>query len=182
MERYRFVEGHALYFLTFSVVEWLPVFIAEEPCRIVTESLNFCHESKSLRINAFVIMPTHIHLIAFDEAFDSERLHKALTDFRKFTGRKLADYCARHVLAAFTDVFRKQAGEDRTRRFWQPTRHPEAIYSRDFWQEKVDYIHNNPIKAGLVHRVDHWRFSSAGHWSTDTNRTESDVLLSTIEW
>ena len=69
MERYRIIEGHGLYFLTFSIVQWLPVFITEVPCRIVTESLNFCHTHKNLRTNAFVIMPTHMHLIAFDEAF-----------------------------------------------------------------------------------------------------------------
>src|SRR5689334_17705143 len=89
MERYRIVEGVGLYFTTFTVVDWLPVFIREEPCKIVTDSLNFCIENKSLRLNAYVIMPTHLHLIAFDAEFDPERLKHTLDDFRKFTGRKL---------------------------------------------------------------------------------------------
>ncbi len=46
MERYRIVEGAAVYFVTFSVVDWLPIFISEEPCRIITDSLRFCHDGK----------------------------------------------------------------------------------------------------------------------------------------
>src|SRR5258708_4142252 len=74
-------------FLTYSVVEWLPIFVSETACKIVTDGLCFCHANKHLRINAFVIMPTHLHLIAIDAAHDSRRLEKTLADFRKFTGR-----------------------------------------------------------------------------------------------
>jgi hypothetical protein len=50
-----------LYYVTFSVVEWLPVFIDQAACKIITDSLNFCTETKSLGVNAYVIMPTHLH-------------------------------------------------------------------------------------------------------------------------
>src|SRR5262245_39248293 len=86
MERYRIHPEAAVYFVTYSIVEWLPVFIREATCKIVTDSLTFCHGQKHLRINAFVIMPTHLHLIVFDSDFDSERLVPTLADFRKFTG------------------------------------------------------------------------------------------------
>jgi hypothetical protein len=61
MERYRIVSDAAVYFVTFSIVDWLPIFVSEEPCRIVADSFRFCHEQKALRFNAFVIMPTHLH-------------------------------------------------------------------------------------------------------------------------
>lgn len=64
MERYRILPEAAVYYVTYSVVEWLPVFISEATFRIVTESLTFCHEQKHLRANAFVVMPTHMHMIA----------------------------------------------------------------------------------------------------------------------
>ena len=57
MERYRIQPEAAVSFLTYSVVEWLPIFIREATCKIVTDSLTFCHFQKRLRINAFVIMP-----------------------------------------------------------------------------------------------------------------------------
>ena len=79
METCQIQDGVAVYYLTFTVIEWLPVSIAEEPCLIVTESLNYCHDHKALRINAFVRdgasspMPTHVHLILFDQDFDNDR-------------------------------------------------------------------------------------------------------------
>jgi hypothetical protein len=63
MERYPCHAGGALFHVTFSVVDWLPIFISEAGCKIVTESLNFCHRQKGLRINAYVIMPTDLHAI-----------------------------------------------------------------------------------------------------------------------
>src|SRR3954462_2717305 len=86
MERYRIYPEAAVYFVTYSIVEWLPVFVTEAAFRIVAESLTFCHHNKHLRINAFVIMPTHMHMIVFDGDFANERLISTLADFRKFTG------------------------------------------------------------------------------------------------
>ena len=86
MERYRIDPEVGVYFVTFTVVEWLPVFIDENACKIITDSLNFCHEKKSLRINAYVIMTNHLHAIVFDAKFDSTRLKHTLDDFRKITG------------------------------------------------------------------------------------------------
>src|SRR3954462_8586127 len=107
MERYRFHSDGALFYVTFSVVDWLPIFVSEAACKIVSESLNFCHRQKGLRINAYVIMPTHLHAILFHADIaagsgDSRRAQGAkareqgVTDFRKFSGRRLADFCAEY--------------------------------------------------------------------------------------
>jgi len=80
MERYRIVADVGLYYVTFTVTEWLPVFIEETACKIVTDSLNFCIQKKRLGVNAYVIMPTHVHAILFDAEFNSERLkHTRMT-------------------------------------------------------------------------------------------------------
>lgn len=159
MERYRIRDDAAVYFVTFSVVDWLPVFVSAAACTILAESLNFCHERKGLRINAFVIMPTHFHAIVFDSQYDSKRLEAALTDFRKFTGRSLSDYCANHLPGCFLESMKAAAGKDRDRRFWQASRHPEAIVTEAFWKQKLDYLHENPYRMGLVRRAQDWRFS-----------------------
>lgn len=93
MERYRIQPDAVLYFCTFSVVDWLPVFVSERSCQIIVDSLRFCHEQKHLGIDSFVIMPTHLHVIAFDIEWNVERLQHTLTDFRKFTGRNLTEFC-----------------------------------------------------------------------------------------
>lgn len=179
MTRYRIVQEHALYFVTFSVVEWLPVFVAEEPCRIVTDSLNFCHKHKHLRVNAYVIMPTHAHAVLFDEDFDADRLQQTLTDMRKYTGHQLTDYCVSQMPTCFAKTLRDAAGKDREHRFWQAGTHPEAIYTEAFWQQKLDYTHDNPCRKGLVREAHHWRFSSAAYWLVGG---ESEVILTPVVW
>jgi len=181
MERYRFHSDGAVFFVTFAVVEWLPVFVSERACKIVTASLNFCHCQKGLRTNAYVIMPTHLHAIFFDKDFDAGRLENTLIDFRKFTGRQLVEYCQRQMPACFTDTLRQAAGEDREHRFWQPTRHPEQLEGESFWRVKFDYLHENPCRKGLVSRAEHWRFSSAAAWLSE-GRSAAEMILSAIEW
>ncbi len=181
MERYPFYSDGTLYFVTFSVVQWLPVFVSEKAFKIVTDSLNFCHHKKKLRINAYVIMPTHFHAILFDERFDAKQLETTVTDFRKFTGRQLCDFCEQNRPACFSETFRKAAGEDRERRFWQPSRHPEQIETESFWQTKLDYLHENPCRKGLVTHAGDWRFSSANYWLSDGS-AKTDVILSGLEW
>jgi REP element-mobilizing transposase RayT len=181
MERYRITPEAAVYFITYSVVEWLPVFIRAATCKIVTESLAFCHREKHLRINAFVIMPTHLHLIVFDDSFAAKRLEATLADFRKYTGRQMCDYCEAHLPGCFPKTLREQAVADRQRRFWQPSRHPEAVQNEAFWQQKVDYIHNNPCRSGLVLAAEHWRFSSA-RWYLSDGKVAVDVPLTPIVW
>jgi putative transposase len=181
MERYRITSDCAVYFVTFSVVDWLPIFVNEAACRIVTDSLTFCHTKKKLRVNAFVIMPTHMHAIVFDADFDARRLSRTLTDFRKFTGRELADHCDHRSPECLRTYIRKASGDDRDRRIWQASRHPEAITTEPFWQQKIDYLHANPVRKGLVIRPEYWRFSSAGYLLTD-GKIPCDTPLTPIVW
>ena len=181
MERYRITNDTAVYYVTFSVIDWLPVFVSEPACKIVTESLNFCHASKSLRVNSYVIMPTHLHAIVFDSGGDPKRLESTLTDFRKFTGRRLADYCDQYCPPCFGAALKAAAPNDRERRFWQPTRHPVGIATEKFWQAKLDYLHDNPCRKGLVRRTIDWRFSSAINFIVNAN-AENDVILTPLQW
>src|SRR5262249_42000969 len=130
---------------------------------------------------AYVIMPTHMHAILFHKDFLPKVLEQVVTDFRKFTGRRLADFCAEHMPACFRTVLAEHAGVDRERRLWQPTRHPVQIETEEFWQTKNDYLHLNPVRKGLVRSAEHWRFSSASFWASG-GTIENDVLLSAIMW
>ena len=181
MERYRIRPDAAVYFVTYSVVEWLPVFVSEAACRIVTDSLNYCDQHKGFCTNAFVIMPTHIHAIVFDHDFDSTRLVASLADFRKFTGRSLSDFCSCHMPKCFAETLRRAATSDRERRFWQPSRHPEAIETEKFWKQKLDYLHENPCRKGLVARAHYWRFSSATHYVSD-GQEQFDLKIVALDW
>ena len=181
METYRIQEGASLYYMTFTVLDWLPVFINEASCKIITESLNFCHREKGLRINAYVIMPTHLHLVVFDSEFNPNRLSKTVAGFRRFTGHEMVRFWQAHLPSVFLSGLSASRRSDRQYQFWQQSRHPEAIWTHAFLQEKVAYLHDNPRRKGLVRGATDWRFSSAAHWFSDPPGP-SDVVLSGVEW
>ena len=136
---------------------------------------------KGLRVHAYVIMPTHFHAMVFFHAVDPFGLKATLTDLRKFTARKLIEHCREHMPAAFDEVFLANSSDDRERRFWKPTIHPELIETEPFYHQKLDYLHDNPCRKGLVDRPEFWRYSSASYWLGDGMAT-NDVTLSRIDW
>ena len=81
----------------------------------------------------------------------------------------------------FLSVFREAAGDDRDRRFWQPSRHPVQIETENFWRTRFDYLHENPCRKGLVVRATDWRYSSASYWESDGTH-EPIVPLTAIDW
>ena len=164
MENVRIQDGIGLYYLTFTVTDWLPIFIATEPCLIVTDSLNHCHHNRFLRVNAFVIMPTHLHLILFDADFNNQRLQQTVNDMRRHMSRQLLAYSDRQLPKVYQQGFQSHQRQDRKRQFWQPSRHPVGLVSQRMWQTKLDYLHDNPRRKGLVREGHDWRFSSAGYW------------------
>ncbi len=180
MEHYRITEDIGVYFVTFTIVEWMPVFTSETTCKIITDSLNFAIAHKRLGVNAYVIMLNHLHAILFDKDFDSKRLKHTIDDLRKFTGRQLLDYADANLSDAFGMTFRRNAGEDRQRKFWQRTTHPEGIYTEKFYRQKFNYIHLNPVRKGLVRAPEDWRFSSASFWLKGDS--VNDVELSAVGW
>jgi hypothetical protein len=113
-----------------------------------------------------VIVPTHFHALLFHADFQAQALAHVVTAFRKFTGRRLADFCAQRLPASFQNVLVARAGSDRDWRLWQPTRHPVQMETEPLWQAKSDSLHHNPVRKGLVQKATHWRFSSASSWAS----------------
>ncbi|TDA66208.1 MAG: hypothetical protein D9V45_04535 [Chloroflexi bacterium] len=179
MDRYRIVDGVGVYFITFTIVDWLPVFVDETPITTLIDSLKYCIAHKNLRVNAYVIMPNHFHAIVFDAAFDPLNLKRALTGFRKFSGRQLSDYVGFRYSSAISSVLKNDELKDRERRFWQSGWHAEGIYSESFLEQKVNYLHWNPCRKGLVRSPQDWRYSSAAYW---LDGKQVDLPLSEIEW
>jgi putative transposase len=180
MERYRITGDAGVYFVTFKIMEAMPVLIDEAACKIITDYVNFSVHNKGLGVNAYVIMPNHLHAVVFDLDFNDKRLRETLDDIRKFTGRKLLDHGDRSQSDAFMSAFKHGAGADRRRKFWQPAQPLDRLIADKSWRQKVNTIHSNPVRKGLVRSPEDWRFSSAGAWLKGI--PGNDVDLSEIVW
>src|SRR5260221_7667675 len=85
--RYKVFETHRPYFLTCTIVGWLPVFTRSETANMLLDSRRFLQREERLRLYGYVILENHIHLVA-----QAENLSKEIGDFESFTARKIIDY------------------------------------------------------------------------------------------
>jgi putative transposase len=158
--RYRFLSDDSYpYFLTITTVNWLPLFSNPIIACIIIESLNFLVNSGRLKVIAYVILENHLHLVA-----SSDRLSKEIGDFKSFTARKSIDYYIdqnnQWVLKQLFDNKLKHK-TDRDYQFWQEGSHPKRITNEEMLIQKIEYIHQNPVRRGFVDAPEHWRYSSA---------------------
>ena len=163
--RYRFGDNERPHFITFSIVNWIDVFSRETYKEVFIESLQYCITNKGLVLHAWVIMSNHLHLIVFTEKTD---LSDVLRDFKKFTAHKILESIReepesrREWLLHLFGYFAKANTTNRNFQFWQSDNHPIALWSLPVSWQKLDYIHMNPVRAGIVSDQTHYLYSSAG--------------------
>lgn len=166
-----------LYFVTTTVVDWVDVFTRPAYSHIVVDSLQYCQEKKHLVVYAWVLMSNHLHMIiSLDGEMDSEKerleLSNVIRDFKKFTSKKIVSAILeneqesrkawmlnRFEYAGFNDSKIKDY------RFWQEGYHVEEITATKFLKQKIDYIHQNPVKREIVAYAEDYLYSSAVDYS-----------------
>lgn len=162
---YKIRNQAAVHFITFAVVEWVDVFTRKDYRDIVLESIKHCQDKKGLILHAWCIMSNHLHLIA---AAKENNLSDILRDFKKFTSKKIIKAIAENEHESrrewMLEIFKK-AGEENSRnseyQFWRQDNQPKELYSPAFVFQKLNYIHNNPVEAGIVDKPEDYRYSSA---------------------
>lgn len=175
MARY-IADENLPYFCTITVLDWTPVFIESRYIEPVIDSLNYSRAHKGLRLFAYVTMPNHLHLIA-----GADDLHAMMRDFKRFTSRTIHERLLedrRETLLGWLDRAAQRARRQRGEfSFWEDGFHPQAISTRPVMEQKMRYLHENPVRKGLVAAPEDWWFSSAG-WFAGRSEVcmEMDVL------
>ena len=160
--RYRVNEPHSAYFVTCTIVAWLPVFTSAGRCNIVVESLQYCRENKGLEIFSWVVLDSHLHAI-----IAAPELTRVLADFKRHTAQRILEQLQKENCEWLLNQFRFYRAKHKIEseyQVWQEGSHPQAIADDGMMSQKVDYIHNNPVKRGLVSGQEHWVYSSAHEW------------------
>jgi putative transposase len=146
-----------------------PAFTRKEYRDIVLDSLRFCQKEKGLILYGWCFISNHIHVLA---SAKEENLSDVLRDFKKFTSKQIVKAIRENSResrrAWMLEVF-KQAGADSSRnteyQFWRQDNQPKECYSRSFTVQKLNYIHNNPVEAGIVERAEDYLYSSARNYA-----------------
>ena len=160
--RYLAKEPHGAYFVTSTIVEWLPVFTSAAYCDILIDSFKYCRENKGLLIHGWVIMENHFHAVVF-----APELTRTIADLKKFTAKRILEQLTtdkREWLVKELAHFRAYHKTGSEHQVWQEGFHPQKILDDAMMLQKLDYMHNNPVARGLVASPEHWRYSSAHEW------------------
>ncbi|HWB25111.1 MAG TPA: transposase [Chitinophagaceae bacterium] len=162
---YKIRDQHGVYFITFSVVQWVDVFTRRCYIDTLLNSLQYCIKNKGLRIHAWCLMSNHLHLILSAE---NGNLSGLLRDFKSFTAKEILQQIAgnkEESRKSWMLWLFKQAGSGNSRnensQFWQQDNQPVQLQTVEFTLIKLNYLHNNPVKAGIVDKAENYLFSSA---------------------
>ena len=156
--RYHFIHPDQPHFMTLTVQGWFPVFTRPETVQILLDSFRFLMQQE-FRLHAWVILENHVHLIA-----QSPQLDRDIARFKSFTARQLLEYLKQQRAVTLLNQFQQLKLAHKTDRLWQLWQegvHPEWISSLEMMRQKIDYIHQNPVKRGYIEQPEHWRYSSA---------------------
>jgi len=163
--KYKATDPDGIYFVTTTVVGWIDVFTRIEQKNVLIDSLRYCQKEKGLEIYAYCIMTNHLHMIC--KGIGEFTLSEIMRDFKKYTSKKIIktiqdvpesrrDWILKYFEAACDKLKR-----DQKYKVWQDGYHAEILYSRKFLLQKLNYIHNNPVRAGIVDKAEHYLASSA---------------------
>jgi putative transposase len=179
--KYKIRDQDKLYFVTFTVIQCLDVFIRKEYKDIFLESLRYCQQNKGLEVYAYCIMSSHVHLIIGRHGNSS--LEGIIRDVKKYTANQIIEAVKnntqesrRELLIWLFERAGKQNNNNTHYQFWQQNNHPIELATNEMIEQRLDYIHNNPVVAGIVLSPEHYLYSSALNYA-GLPETLLDVIL-----
>ena len=171
--KYKVGEDAIPHFVTFTIVGWIDVFSREIYKEKMIESLNFCIEKKGLIVHAWIIMTNHIHLII---SSNDNKIADIVRDIKKYTSRQIIELITQNpresrkewMLNIFTFVG-KGNNSNKNYQFWQQDYHPIELNTNEKLTQRLVYLHENPVRSGLVWETWHYKYSSAIDYYTTEN-------------
>ncbi|HNP17590.1 MAG TPA: transposase [Fulvivirga sp.] len=163
-DRYKIQDQQACYFITMTVVYWIDLFSRRDYKDVIVESLNYCVAHKGLNLYAWIIMTNHVHIVGKVET--ESGMSGFLRDFKKFTSKKIVELIQEipesrneWLLDKFSFEARR-TGRAENYKLWKDDNHAIDLSNIDM-MNKIDYIHDNPVRAGIVYEPDQYVYSSA---------------------
>ena len=140
-------------------------YLLGKSCTIILDSLKFCQDNKGLEIYSWCIMSSHVHLIISSHG---DNLEDIMRDLKSHTSRELKKAIKENPAESRKDWMLwmmeragKKNGNNANFQLWQQDNHPIGLNNNQMIEQKMEYIHANPVKAGIVWKPEDYRFSSA---------------------
>jgi putative transposase len=165
-EKYKVRDQERPCFVTFATENWVDVFACQIYKDIIVESIKYCQTEKGLVLYAWCLMTNHIHLIV--GRVKDEKIEEIIRDFKKYTSAQICKAIEKNnvesrkewMLAIFRIAGRKSKKHSKYK-FWQNEYYPVELSDNNMMDSKLDYIHENPVKEGIVEKPEDYIYSSA---------------------
>jgi len=177
---YKILDQGGVYFITMATVGWIDVFTRKEYRDIYLDSVRYCQKEKGLIVYAWCVMSNHVHLIL--RAKD-DNLSDVIRDLKKFTSKKIfaaidtnPEESRRNWIVA---IFKKSGEFNHNNvnfQVWQQHNQPIELFSIKVIEQKLSYIHQNPVKAGLVENAWEYLYSSARDYADMKGLLEVELV------
>ncbi len=177
---YRIGDQNALHYITIATVNWIDLFTRLRNKNILIESLQYCRKNKGLELYGYCIMTNHIHLIC--RAKEGFQLSDILRDFKRHTAKHLLDSIKdepesrREWILAILEEAGSKNKKNKKYQIWRQDNHPIELYANEVIDQKLNYIHNNPVEEGIVAHPEDYLFSSARNYANMETLFEIDFL------
>ena len=162
-------------FLTCTVVGQTPLFSRPDTVQKVLDALRALQEAGRIEIYGYVILEDHVHLIA-----SAVELAKVIDEFESSSSQQIMALLETDKQQSMLRQLKRRGAEldaEGTRRLWQPRADPQIISSGEMMQQKLQFIHENPVKRGYVNDPALWRYSSARNYAG-----QPGLLPVTTDW
>jgi REP element-mobilizing transposase RayT len=166
---YQIKDQTATYYLTFQVVGWADVFSRQIYRDIIIQSFRYCREKKELEIFAYVIMTNHVHVIMRGK---EDKLSDLVREFKKFSSKQILKEISYNnkesrrewleKIFKYHAKFNKRAGE---KQLWTHENHAVELSTNEMIDSRLNYIHENPVRAGWVKNPEDYLYSSARNYA-----------------
>lgn len=168
--KYKISDHQDAHFISFAVVQWVDALSRPIYKDIIIEALRFCQEKKGLNLYAYVIMSNHVHLIA--SAKEGLKLSDILRDLKRHTSKAILEAIQNNPQESRREwmmwIF-KSAGKSNTNnkdyQFWQQDNRPIQLSTSEMAEQRLEYIHQNPVQERLVGEAHNYIYSSALDYS-----------------
>lgn len=164
--KYKVHDQELPHYVTLTVIDWVDVFTRNEYKDILLQSIRYCQKEKGLIVHAWVLKTNHIHMIISRSR--DQYLELILRDMKKFTSSKITCAIENNPTESrkewMLEIFRKNGiknPNNQKYQFWIQDSHPIELYSQHVTWQKIDYIHDNPVKSGIVENRGDYLYSSA---------------------
>lgn len=178
---YQIRDQNAVHYITFSVVEWVDVFSRADYRHILLDHIRHSQQHDGLSLHAWVLMTNHFHAVM--SAKEGFALSDILRDIKKYSSVNIIKAIQTHEKESrrswMLDIFAEAGGKNArniTNQFWIQDNHPKHCYSRDFTEQKINYIHLNPVRAEIVSRPEDYLYSSATDYAGQKGLLDIEFL------